>query len=87
MVTKYDFITTFFFKWCVRMNEFDHKKVVKILKGDRITLPKDYVKKYNIKEGDLVAIIENDSNKRLTIVPVIAVPKLTQQNYPNESVD
>ena len=58
------------------MNEFDHKKVVKILKGDRITLPKDYLKKYNIKQGDLIAFVEDEESKRLTLVPVIAVPRV-----------
>ena len=56
-------------------DSFDHKKVVKVLKGERITLPKDYLKKYNIKQGDLIAYVEDENSKRLTLVPVIAVPR------------
>ena len=59
------------------MNEFDHKKVVKILEGDRITLPKDYLQKYNIKKGDLIAFVEDEDSKRLILVPVVAVPRTT----------
>lgn len=55
-------------------DEFDHSKVVKILKGERVTLPKDYMKKYGLKEGDLLAFVEDENSKRLTLVPVIAVP-------------
>lgn len=61
------------------MDEFDHSKVVKVLVGDRITLPKEYLQKYNIKQGDLIAIIEDDNSKRLTLVPVIAVPRTTKK--------
>lgn len=57
------------------MNQFDHSVVVKVLKGDRITLPKKYLKKYKIKVGDWFAFMEEQTNKRLTLVPVIIVPK------------
>ncbi len=60
--------------------EFDHKKVVKVLKGKRITLPKDYLTKYNIKEGDLIAYVEDKNSKRMTLVPVIAVPRTIEHS-------
>ena len=58
--------------------DIDHTHVFKILAGDRVSLPKDWLVKWKIKRGDLVAIEQEPNSKHLKIFPVIAVPR--QQN-------
>lgn len=57
------------------MIEIDHKKVVKIMAEHRITLPKDWIEKWNMKKGDLIEFQEIPDTKQLRIIPVIVVPR------------
>lgn len=57
------------------MTKIDHKKVVKILTGDRVSLPKTWMEKWKIKKGDLIVFEEITDTKQLKIIPVVAVPR------------
>jgi len=57
------------------LTEFDHKKIVKILAENRLTLPKEWIEKWKMKKGDLVAFEEIADTKQLKIIPVVAVPR------------
>jgi len=50
--------------------------VLKVLEGNRITLPKDICKELGIDKGDLVGIIlEKSECPRLVVIPVEVVPR------------
>jgi len=42
--------------------------------GNRITLPDEFIQDNEIKQGDLIAFVPAEK-KRLTLVPVVAVPR------------
>lgn len=58
----------------VRMTQKMLKKVPqKILKGDRVSIPREFLKSQNLKVGDYVLVESTD--KGLKIVPAQFVPR------------
>lgn len=49
-------------------------KPQKVIDGNRITLPQDFVKKYGIKEGGFV-LVEETKDGNLLIKPAKVVPQ------------
>ena len=45
-------------------------ETVKILSGNRITLPKEFLDFWKLSEGDLVGLIVKDPVKSLSVMPV-----------------
>lgn len=54
--------------------EFD--AILKVLAGNRITLPKEYCNKTNIKKGDSVGVIQ-EKDGSLKIVPIDITVQIT----------
>jgi bifunctional DNA-binding transcriptional regulator/antitoxin component of YhaV-PrlF toxin-antitoxin module len=51
------------------------KRVQKVLAGLRITLPADWCKKWDVKEGDVV-ILDEDDDGSMVIKAANVVPRL-----------
>ena len=68
------------------MTNLDHKSVSKVLQDNMVKLPDDYIELFNLKEGDLMAFVHEEGNKRLILVPV-TIPKKPVEKESGESSD
>jgi len=50
------------------------KDILRVIKGSRITLPKEYREKLDLREGDFF-IYEITHNLRLILTPIEIIPK------------
>ena len=62
----------------LKMSKDKKAKLLKIMRGRRITLPKEFCNRYNLEAGDYVAV-SYSKDKSLRLVPGKLVLKFTLQ--------
>ena len=51
----------------------------KVLSGRRVAIPQDLAKKYDIKEGDIVMVVDHISGSGIAIIPCDITPRRGKQ--------